>query len=71
MHVSFAKVDHHESAVQRLKRRPVSPHVFEIDGKSFHYKMPVNALSSIVNRATGVALTTGICCWYSQPILTL
>ncbi|DBA99712.1 TPA: hypothetical protein ACH3X3_012263 [Trebouxia sp. C0006] len=48
--------DHQE----RLAKRPVSPHVFEIDGKSFHYKMPVNAVSSILNRATGCALTAGI-----------
>lgn len=41
-------------------KRPVSPHVFEIDGKSMHYKMPVNAISSIVNRATGVALSAAI-----------
>lgn len=45
--------------MQRLLKRPVSPHVFEIDGKSMHYKMPINAISSITNRATGVALTTG------------
>jgi len=48
--------DHRE----RLKKRPVSPHVFEIDGKGFHYKMPINAVSSITNRATGVALTGAI-----------
>lgn len=48
--------DHRE----RLKHRPVSPHVFEIDGKGFHYKMPINAISSITNRATGVALTGAI-----------
>lgn len=41
-------------------KRPVSPHVFEIDGKSMHYKMPVNAISSIINRATGVALSAAI-----------
>ena len=45
--------------VQRAAKRPVSPHVFEIDGKSMHYKMPVNAISSIINRATGVALSVG------------
>lgn len=37
----------------------MSPHVFEIDGKSMHYKMPINAISSITNRATGVAMTVG------------
>jgi len=45
--------------VQLAAKRPVSPHVFEIDGKSMHYKMPVNAISSIINRATGVALSAG------------
>lgn len=45
--------------LQLAAKRPVSPHVFEIDGKSMHYKMPVNAVSSIVNRATGVALSAG------------
>lgn len=42
-----------------VAKRPVSPHVFEIDGKQFHYKMPAGALSSIVNRATGVMLSVG------------
>ncbi|KAL3139965.1 hypothetical protein ABBQ38_004252 [Trebouxia sp. C0009 RCD-2024] len=46
--------------LERLEKRPISPHVFEIDGKSMHYKMPINAISSITNRATGVALTVGI-----------
>ena len=45
--------------MQRVEKRPVSPHVFEIDNKGFHYKMPVNAISSITNRATGVALSVG------------
>jgi succinate dehydrogenase (ubiquinone) cytochrome b560 subunit len=40
-------------------KRPLSPHVFEIDGKQFHYKMPVGAISSIANRGTGVALSLG------------
>ncbi len=40
-------------------RRPLSPHVFEIDGKAFHYKMPWGATSSILNRATGTALSAG------------
>lgn len=42
-----------------VAKRPVSPHVFEIDGKSFHYKMPMGAVSSIANRATGVMLSVG------------
>jgi hypothetical protein len=44
---------------QLVAKRPVSPHVFEIDNKSFHYKMPVNALTSVTNRFTGVALSVG------------
>jgi succinate dehydrogenase (ubiquinone) cytochrome b560 subunit len=30
--------------------------VFEIDMKSAHYKMPVNAITSVLSRGTGVAL---------------
>lgn len=44
---------------QLIKKRPLSPDVLEIDGKTPHYKFPLGALSSIVNRATGVALTVG------------
>ncbi len=42
-----------------MAKRPVSPHVFEIDGKGMHYKMPINAVTSIMNRVTGTALTVG------------
>lgn len=45
--------------LQRVKGRPVSPHVFEEGGTQFHYKMPINAVTSIMNRVTGVALTVG------------
>ena len=46
--------------MQRLEKRPISPHVFEIDNPTkFHYAMPVNAISSIANRATGVMLSVG------------
>ncbi|KAK9810451.1 hypothetical protein WJX72_010894 [[Myrmecia] bisecta] len=45
--------------LKKVATRPVSPHVFEIDGKGFHYKMPINAISSIMTRVTGVALTAG------------
>lgn len=39
-------------------KRPVSPHVFEVDQPTkFHYKMPINAVSSIASRVTGAALT--------------
>lgn len=37
----------------------MSPHVFEIDGKGMHYKMPINAVTSIMNRVTGTVLTLG------------
>lgn len=46
--------------MQRVKQRPVSPHVFEEGGTKFHYAMPINAITSIMNRATGVALTFGV-----------
>jgi succinate dehydrogenase (ubiquinone) cytochrome b560 subunit len=36
----------------------VSPDVFEINSATeFHYKMPINAISSVTNRFTGVALS--------------
>jgi len=43
----------------RVARRPLAPDVFEVGGKSLHYKMPWGALSSIANRATGTALSFG------------
>ena len=54
--------------VQRVKKRPVSPHVFEADGSKFHYAMPINAITSILNRATGVALTVGKPCGEAQSL---
>lgn len=53
-----------------VKKRPLSPHVFEIDDPEstkgsrgmipqFHYKMPLGAVSSVTNRATGVMLSVG------------
>lgn len=42
-----------------IQKRPLSPDVLEIDGKTAHYKFPWGALSSITNRATGCALTVG------------
>ena len=53
-----------------VKKRPLSPHVFEIDEAEsttssrgmvpkFHYKMPLGAVSSVTNRATGVMLSLG------------
>ena len=47
---------------QIVAKRPVSPHVFEIDGKGMHYKFPINATTSIMNRVTGTALTIGETC---------
>ena len=44
---------------QLVAKRPVSPHVFEIDGKGMHYKFPINATTSIMNRVTGTMLTLG------------
>ena len=45
---------------QRVKERPVSPHVFRArSGTQFHYKMPINAVTSIMNRVTGTMLTVG------------
>eukprot|EP00798_Chlamydomonas_sp_ICE-L_P025733 gene25733-11393_t len=40
-------------------KRPLSPDVLEIDGKTAHYKFPIGALSSIANRVTGVILSVG------------
>ena len=48
-------------ALQRVHARPLSPDVLEIDNKGMHYKFPWGALSSIANRATGVALSVGGC----------
>jgi succinate dehydrogenase (ubiquinone) cytochrome b560 subunit len=45
--------------LQRIQHRPISPDVFDIDGKSLHYKMPVGAISSITNRVTGVGMSVG------------
>jgi len=42
-----------------VAKRPLSPHVFEIEENKFHYKMPLGALSSVTNRATGVMLSVG------------
>ena len=59
---------HHECVlVQLAGKRPVSPHVFEVDAPTqFHYKMPINAVSSIANRVSGSILTGGE--WHSnQP----
>uniref|UniRef100_A0A7S3E539 Succinate dehydrogenase subunit C n=1 Tax=Chloropicon laureae TaxID=464258 RepID=A0A7S3E539_9CHLO len=43
-----------------VKKRPLSPDLFSIDGSGTHYKMPVAALSSITNRVTGVGMTGGM-----------
>lgn len=41
-------------------KRPLSPDVIGLDGKSAHYKFPWPALSSITNRVTGVVLAGGV-----------
>lgn len=45
--------------MQLVAKRPVSPHVFEINDREMHYKFPINALTSVTNRFTGVALSFG------------
>lgn len=42
-----------------IQKRPLSPDVFELDKMAPHYKMPWGAMSSIMNRATGAALSAG------------
>lgn len=44
---------------QLIQKRPLSPDVIGLDGKSAHYKFPMPALSSITNRVTGVVLSCG------------
>lgn len=48
-----------ENHLDLASKRPVSPHVFEIDGKHTHYKFPAPAVSSILNRVTGCVLSVG------------
>lgn len=40
-------------------KRPLSPDVLDIDNRSPHYKFPMIAISSVLNRITGVILTGG------------
>mmetsp|Transcript_19126 Transcript_19126/g.49096 ORF Transcript_19126/g.49096 Transcript_19126/m.49096 type:complete len:223 (+) Transcript_19126:155-823(+) len=44
-----------------LKKRPMSPDVFNshAGAPALHYKMPITALSSIINRVTGAGLSVG------------
>ena len=52
----------HWTHPQLAKKRPVSPHVFEIDKPTEpHYKMPINAISSIASRVTGCVLSGSAC----------
>jgi succinate dehydrogenase (ubiquinone) cytochrome b560 subunit len=44
---------------QLINKRPLSPDVFELNSLQPHYKMPWGAMSSIMNRATGAALSVG------------
>mmetsp|Transcript_2438 Transcript_2438/g.6234 ORF Transcript_2438/g.6234 Transcript_2438/m.6234 type:complete len:209 (-) Transcript_2438:230-856(-) len=43
-----------------IKKRPLSPDVIGLDGKSRHYNFPWAAISSITNRVTGVVLAGGV-----------
>lgn len=43
--------------LELVKKRPLAPDVLSLDGKGMHYKMPPAAISSIMNRVTGVAMT--------------
>jgi len=45
--------------LQLIHKRPLSPDVFELNSLQPHYKMPWGAMSSIMNRATGAALSAG------------
>lgn len=45
--------------IQRIKKRPLSPDVVGLDGKSAHYAFPLGAISSITNRVTGTILAVG------------
>lgn len=54
-----------QNHLELVKKRPISPHVFDDVGAGmnippkFHYKMPLGAVSSVTNRATGVMLSCG------------
>jgi len=46
--------------MQLIHQRPLSPDVLELNSMvKPHYKMPLGAVSSIMNRATGAALSVG------------
>ena len=42
---------------QRVKSRPMSPDVFDINGNTMHYSFPIAPLASITNRVAGLALS--------------
>lgn len=53
-----------QNHLELVQKRPLSPHVFDDVGTGsmppkFHYKMPLGAVSSVTNRATGVMLSCG------------
>lgn len=58
--------DHQE----RLKRRPISPDVFEMGKPGFHYKMPWGAVTSITNRVTGAAMHYGFAAAGAAALVT-
>ena len=45
--------------LQRIQKRPISPDVFNIEDKGLHYKLEINAISSIMTRVTGCMLSGG------------
>ena len=51
---SFSSIPESYTEKQAKLGRPVSPHVTI-------YKFPITAISSIANRATGIALSVGKC----------
>lgn len=63
----FTKV-RYTLCLQMVSKRPVSPHVFEVDQPTkAHYKMPMNAVSSIMTRATGCVLSASA---FQSPTFT-
>lgn len=49
----------HHPPTQLVRKRPLSPDAFDINGKGVHYHFQSNAISSITNRITGVVLSFG------------
>lgn len=45
--------------MQRIQHRPIAPDVINLEGNGMHYKLPINAWSSIATRVTGVGMSGG------------